>query len=259
MNRLEQRMADLRADGSKALVLFLTAGFPEKNSTVELVLDFEEAGVDAVEIGMPFSDPLADGPVIQKSSARALANGVTIRTILEDVRTIRSRSNIPLILMGYINPVLRYGKQFFADAAAAGVDGVIFPEIPLEESNTFIKAIVANGMSNIMLVTPTTPPERITAIDGVSTGFLYCVSTTGVTGGTKGPPAADYLHQVKSSAPRNPVLVGFGIATPGDVRRVAPLCDGVIVGSALLRKLGDGTTREELRRWIGEMKGALTE
>jgi tryptophan synthase alpha chain len=258
MNRLEQRMGDLRTSGSRALTLFLTAGFPEKSSTVDLVLDCERAGADVVEIGMPFSDPLADGPVIQKSSARALANGVTIRTIFDDVRKIRSKSDIPLVLMGYVNPVLRIGaEKFFTEAAAAGVDGVIFPEIPLEESSTFLRTIVAHGMSNIMLVTPTSPPDRIRAIDGVSGGFLYCVSMTGVTGGTKGPPDVQYLRQVKSHATRNPVLVGFGIATPDDVRRVAPWCDGVIVGSALLRKLGDGTSREELLGWVGEMKRGL--
>lgn len=258
MNRLEQQLAEMQRTHVRALTLFLTAGFPDAGSTVDLVLRLEEAGADIIEIGMPFSDPLADGPVIQQCSAVALKNGVTLDKIFAYVTAIRKRSQIPLVLMGYVNPVLRFGvDRFFDEARDVGVDGVIFPEIPLEEVMIFGPAIESRGLSNIMLVTPTSSPDRISAIDRQSSGFLYCVSVTGVTGMTKAPPAVDYIRNVKQHARKNPVLVGFGISKPEDVHRVAGEADGVIVGSALLKKLGDGVPRAELLNWVGEMKNAL--
>lgn len=258
MNRLERKLAELQQTHDRALALFLTAGFPDPEATVDLVLGFEAEGADIVELGMPFSDPLADGPVIQQCSAAALRNGVTLEKIFRYVATIRKNSQIPLVLMGYVNPVLRFGvDRFFDHARDAGVDGVIFPEIPVEEVALFGHAIESRELSNIMLVTPTSPHERIAAIDRQSTGFLYCVSVTGVTGATKGPPPLEYLRSVKLHALKNPVLVGFGISTPEDVHRVAGESDGVIVGSALLKKLLDGVPRTELMGWVKEMKKAL--
>ena len=182
MNRITQRLDELRRAKKKALTLFLTAGFPKPASTPDLALALERAGADMMELGMPFSDPLADGPVIQDCSAVATRNGVTLDGIFQMVRDIRSQSNIPLILMGYVNPVLRYGiGKFFSSAAQAGVDGVILPEVPLEETTRFQEAIGKNDLSNILLVSPTTSQERIEQIDAVSSGFVYCVSTTGVT------------------------------------------------------------------------------
>jgi tryptophan synthase alpha chain len=258
MNRLERRLSDVRKARDRALALFLTAGFPESDATVDLVLGLEDAGADIVELGMPFSDPLADGPVIQECSALALKNGTTLETIFGYVRAIRKSSDIPLVLMGYVNPVLRFGvDRFFDRAREAGVDGVIFPEIPVEEVSLFGPTIESHGLSNIMLVTPTTSPDRITTIDQRSSGFLYCVSVTGVTGATKAPPPLDYIRTVRRHATKNPVLVGFGISTPDDVHRLASEADGVIVGSALLKKLLAGIPRKELMEWVGKMTKAL--
>ncbi len=258
MTRLSERLAGLRSRGRKALAVFLTAGVPARNSTVQLVLDLEKAGADIVEIGLPFSDPLADGPVIQASSALALANGVHLPLILDMVRKVRSRSAVPLVLMGYLNPLLRYGfSRFCTEAGRAGVDGLILPEVPLEEHARFAPALAAAGVDGILLVTPATSPQRIRVIDAASRGFLYCVSMTGVTGGGASGIHERHLRRVKRHAPRNPVLVGFGIAGPADARRAARHADGVIVGSAFLKRLLSDGGREEALRWIAGLRSAL--
>jgi tryptophan synthase alpha chain len=259
MNRLGTVLSSLRERRKKALALFLTAGYPARDSTPDLVLSLAGAGADIIEIGMPFSDPLADGPVIQQSSAIALGNGVTIAGILDGVRTIRKTSSVPLVLMGYINPILSYGSdRFFRDAAASGVDGVILPEITLEESVLFRDEISRNGLSQILLVAPTTPSDRVIAIDAASTGFLYCVSTTGVTGSAgKGTPD-EFLIRVKNCAKMNPVLVGFGISTAMEARHAASLSDGVIIGSALIRRLSEGEQVASISGWVGSIRDALS-
>ncbi len=257
-NRITLALGRLAAKREKALALFITAGFPELKSTAELVPKFADAGADLIEIGMPFSDPLADGPVIQASSAVALKNGVTITSILDDVRTIRKSCDVPLVLMGYVNPILSYGaERFFRDAAKAGVDGLILPELPLEESGRFASHTKANGLAQILLVTPTTPPERIRQIDDASDGFLYCVATTGVTGTGGRAAAGEYVATVKSNARKNPVLVGFGISTPGDARRAAEGADGVVIGSALTQRLRNGEQEGAVYAWLSTIKGAL--
>jgi tryptophan synthase alpha chain len=259
MNRLTTVLASLRNRRKKALALFLTAGYPEADSTPGLVLSLAGAGADIIEIGMPFSDPLADGPVIQQSSAIALQNGVTIARILDAIRTIRKTSSVPLVLMGYINPILSYGSdRFFRDAASSGVDGVILPELTLEESVRFKTEISRNGLSQILLVAPTTPEDRVIAIDAASSGFLYCVSTTGVTGSAgKGTPD-EFLTRVKNCAKRNPVLVGFGISTAEGARHAALLSDGVIIGSALIRRLTEGESIGSIISWVSSIRDALS-
>lgn len=257
VTRIDEKLAGVRAKGEKALTLFLTAGFPELHSTPELVSELEKAGADIIELGMPFSDPLADGPIIQQSSAIALKNGVTLRTILSEVKKIRKSSEIPIVLMGYLNPILRYGaEKFFTDARAAGVDGVIFPELPKEETGRFSQMLSGNGLSNILLVAPTTAPDRIEAIDRASSGFLYCVSTTGVTGTHGQTPPQEYIRRVKNHAKKNPVLVGFGITSSKDARTVARDCDGVIVGSALIKRIMRGKDKR-FREWVAEFKNVL--
>lgn len=258
MNRLTDKLSSLRESGEKALALFLTAGFPRINSTPALVLKLEKAGADIVELGMPFSDPLADGPVIQAASEGALKNGVTLKSILADVRQIRSKSDLPIVLMGYLNPILAYGaERFFADAERAGVDGVIFPELPLEESDRFNTALRTHRLANILLVTPTSSPERIEAIDAASEGFLYCVSATGVTGMKGHRAGAGYVNHVKSHARRNPVLVGFGISSTADARAMAEHADGIIVGSALLKRLASGEAPTHTMEWVRRLKQAI--
>jgi len=258
VNRLTALLSSHRERGKKALGMFLTAGFPEADSTPGLVRSLEEAGADFIEIGMPFSDPLADGPVIQESSAAALKNGVTIPRILDVVREIRKSSAIPLVLMGYVNPILAYGAgRFFTDAASAGVDGVILPELPLEESVRFRSDTARNGLDYILLVAPTTPDDRLRAIDDASRGFLYCVSTTGVTGSAaKGTPD-QFLARVRKHAVRNPLLVGFGISTADGARHAAGLSDGVIIGSALIRRIAQGETAPALSGWVRSIRDAL--
>lgn len=224
---------------SKVMSLFLTAGYPDLDSTVELILGFEENGTELVELGMPFSDPLADGPTIQYSSNMAIKNGVTIPKIFEMVKQVRRQSDIPVILMGYINPVLRYGVDAFCEeAAAVGVDGLIIPDVPLEEAEIITRSAKEHKLPMIYLVAPNTSDDRMHAIDTLSEGFVYCVSVTGVTGAREGDEVAQsvkrFINRVKKNIVRNPKMVGFGIKSYDDARRIAEDMDGYIVGSALI-------------------------
>lgn len=237
MNRIEHLFAEKKT--GKVLNIFLTAGFPHLEDTVSLVKGFEEAGADLIELGMPFSDPLADGPTIQKSSELAIENGATIGWILETVKEIRTLSNIPLVLMGYLNPVLKYGlSRFVEEANQAGVDGLIIPDVPLEESERILELLKGTNISFIHLVSPTTSDERMRRIDDISSGFVYCVSVTGVTGSRDGESVAksvdSYIDRVKTNITKNPVLVGFGIKNREDAVVISKKTDGFIVGSAVI-------------------------
>jgi tryptophan synthase alpha chain len=257
-NRIYERLKLLQLRKEKALVCFLTAGFPTINATIPLVLEIERGGADIIELGMPFSDPLADGPVIQQSSQVALSQGITLDKILSYVKTIRQSSEIPLVLMGYLNPILTYGAEKFLNSAArSGVDGIILPELPFEESKRYKSIFDCAGLAHILLVTPTTSPERIALIDRASSGFLYCVSSTGVTGSRSKIRGGSYINSVKINAKKNPVLVGFGIKTPADARRMAHRADGVIIGSALIQRIARGESLEEVGAWVRQMKKAL--
>ena len=219
--------------------LFLTAGFPDLESTVDLVLGFEENGADIIELGIPFSDPLADGPTIQYSSDVAISKGITIDKIFGMVAEIRKKSEIPIILMGYMNPVLRYGvKAFCEKASAAGVDGLILPDIPMEESGLIEEEAKANHLPIIYLVAPNTTDARMKLADEKSDGFVYCVSVTGVTGARDGKEVSDsvskFIQRVRTNVTKNPVMIGFGIRTHKDAQAIASNADGFIVGSALI-------------------------
>jgi len=241
----------------KALVPFLTAGFPKRNSTPELVMALAGSGASMIEIGIPFSDPVADGPTIQASSQIALQNGLRLQDIFRQVEQIRVKSDIPLLLMGYYNPILACGLEKFAQAASnAGVDGLIVPDLPPEEGNGLGTACHRAGLSLVYLIAPTTPPERIAKIDAASTDFCYCVSTTGVTGERKKLSAElkDFLLCVRMRT-KKPFVVGFGISTPEQAAAVAPLSDGVVVGSALVRIfLEEKHWRPALRKACGLVK-----
>jgi len=257
-NPLEQRLLGNKNRGVASLVFFVTAGYPAADATVELAAALEEGGADALEIGMPFSDPMADGPMIQKSSAVALANGVNVPWIFEQVVRIRNRSSLPIVLMGYVNPVLRYGVgRFFADAADAGVNGVILPEVPLEEWPRFGDHVAAHRLSGILLATPTTAPERVRAIDAVSSGFLYAVSSTGVTGGRTDEQAFINVANMRRSVSKNPMMVGFGVSTPAQAVAFAKVSDGVVIGSALIRELENGRKPAEISVWAREFRATL--
>jgi tryptophan synthase alpha chain len=240
---MAERLARLLAGrGERPLVVpYLTAGWPEAAETVDLLLALERGGADAVELGLPFSDPLADGPVIQGTSQRALEAGITHRRSLELAASFRRRSELPLVLMGYLNPILAYGpERFFADAAAAGVDGLIVPDLPPEEAEPFHAPALAQGLSWIFLAAPTSTEERLRRIDALSTHLSYCVSVTGVTGGRQdlGAGLGAYLERARQVMTK-PFVVGFGISRADQVRAVSPPAAGVVVGSALLKALAE--------------------
>lgn len=213
------------------------------------------AGADLIEVGIPFSDPLADGKTIQHSSEVALKNGVTLPKILSLIKEFRKSSEVPILLMGYFNPILQFGiTEFTREAAKAGVDGLIIPDLPPEESGDFVRASKETGLSNVFLIAPTSDDARIRLIDSVSTDVSYCVSVTGVTGarsswGTNGSHDA-FFQRVKRET-KKPFVVGFGIATSEHVRSVWRYADGAVVGSALIDRIGDARNAEEAAREAG--------
>ncbi len=239
MNRIDQTFERLKKVRQKAFIAFLTAGDPSLKVTEELVVSFEQVGVDIVEIGVPFSDPLADGPTIQAASQRALNNHVTLAKILQLVKRIRTRSQIPLALMTYYNPIFHFGEEKFLKAAkAAGVDGVIVPDLPPEEAKSFIQMSKRQKISTIFFLAPTTTKERMKKIVQASTGFIYYVSVTGVTGARQNLPI-EIARDVKTAKKftKKPICVGFGVSTPEQVKSLGRVADGVIVGSAIIKEI----------------------
>jgi tryptophan synthase alpha chain len=237
MNRIKELF-----DKKKNLVLniYCTAGYPQLHSTLEVMKALQEHGADIIELGMPYSDPLADGPVIQHSSSVAIANGMTMAILFEQLREFRQKISIPVVLMGYMNPVLQYGfERFCADAAAAGVDGLILPDLPEYEFETVYGPIINKyGLDFIFLVTPETSDERVRKLDSLSSGFLYAVSSSSTTGGDKQAVVpADYLSRLKSLELKNPVLVGFGIRDKSSFDAVCEHAAGGIIGSAYIKAL----------------------
>ncbi|MEK6777817.1 MAG: tryptophan synthase subunit alpha [bacterium] len=236
MSRIDEVFKKLKAEGRVALMPFITAGDPSLDVTGKIIREMERAGADIIELGIPFSDPLADGPTIQRSSQRALAGGVSLSKILLFLKEQRSHISMPVVLMGYYNPIFRYGLERFArDAKDAGADGLIVPDLPPEEAEDLIREARRVDLDTVFLLAPTSTRERIERVASVSRGFLYYVSLTGVTGARSrlsddiGPSIAK-IREVTSQ----PVCVGFGISKPEHVRAVSGFADGVIVGSALV-------------------------
>jgi tryptophan synthase alpha chain len=231
-----------RKEKRAAFVPFLMAGDPDLETTVELVLALERAGADVVELGVPFSDPIADGPVNQEAAARALAGGCDLRGILAAVASIRSRSPIPIVLFSYFNPLLRYGLARLAEhAAGSGVDGILCVDLPPEEAKgDYLDALAGADLDPIFLLAPTSTSERMRAVGRAGSGFVYYVSRTGVTGERDALPE-DLAREVKAARRRvsMPVAVGFGISSPEQAAAVARIADGVVVGSALVRRVGE--------------------
>jgi tryptophan synthase alpha chain len=260
---MADRLARLLAGrGERTLVMpYLTAGYPDAAETVPLLESLEAGGADAVELGLPFSDPLADGPVIQRTSYAALRAGITHRRCLELTAAFRRRSELPVILMGYFNPILAYGpERFFADAAAAGADGIIVPDLPPEEAETPLAAARKAGLSWIFLAAPTSPDTRLARIDALSTDMSYCVSVTGVTGARNrlSPDVRNYLERARRVM-QKPFVVGFGISRAEHVRAVSPPAAGVVVGSALLAELeaadSEAARRKRAERVVRGLRG----
>ncbi len=263
MSRLGEAFAALRSRRMRALIPYFTAGDPSLEDTRRLVVEAVRRGADIVEIGVPFSDPLADGPVIQRAAQRALASGVTLPRVIELVRDLRGEVSIPLVLLTYYNPPLAFGLEAFARGAAeAGLDGVIVADLPLEEAGPLAEETGAAGLDLIQLVAPTSTPARMRMLARRSQGFVYVVSLTGVTGVREAIPG-DLVKQLRALRliTTRPICVGFGISTPEHVRAVAPYVDGVIVGSAVVRLVEQhaGTSRlvDEVGRFIAAMKAPL--
>ena len=240
-NRLSNVFKD-RDKRDKVMNLFITAGFPSIDDTVDLILGYEKNGADIIELGMPFSDPLADGPTIQYSSEVAIKNGITMDAIFDMVRQVRRKSNIPIVLMGYLNPVLYYGLEpFFTQAEQAGIDGLILPDVPVEESLIIDELSRKHHVPLIYLVAPNSTDDRMKLVDEKSDGFVYCVSVTGVTGARKGSDVNDsverFIKRVNTNITKNPVLIGFGISSYEDAMHISREAHGFVVGSALINNI----------------------
>ena len=236
MTRIGERFAALARERRKAFVGFVTAGDPSLDRTVEIGAALGDAGVDVLELGVPFSDPLADGPVIQRASERALKQGTRLASVLEAARGIRARSDVPLLLFSYVNPLLRYGLERLArDAAAAGFDGVLVTDLPPEEAGEWISCARNADLDTVFLAAPTSPDARLKSVADCSRGFVYAVSRTGVTGerDTLSGDAAELVGRLKALT-STPVVLGFGLSTPEQVQAAAGVADGVVVGSAIV-------------------------
>jgi tryptophan synthase alpha chain len=239
VTRIEKRFAQLKAEQRKAFIPYITAGDPNLDVTLELVLSLERVGADIIELGVPFSDPIADGPVIQRASERALRNGVNLPGVLKLAEKIRGKSEIPLVLFSYFNPLFSYGLDKLArDAARAGLDGALASDLTVEESQSFIRAMTEAALNTVFLVAPTSSPDRMKKIAETSSGFLYAVSRTGVTGEQQelAPDLKAFLQTLRSYT-KSPIAVGFGISRPEHVRSVWQEADAAIVGSSIVKEI----------------------
>jgi tryptophan synthase alpha chain len=241
MSRIAKTFQLLKQNGRKALMPYVTMGYPALESALEIVPAIAEAGADLVELGVPFSDPLADGATIQAAGQRALANGMSLALCLEQAATLRARGvTVPFVLMGYYNPIMQFGFERFAEqAVASGIDGLIVPDLPPEEAGALYAAATARGLDVIFLLAPTSDAARVQTVTAQSGGFVYLVSLVGVTGARESlpPDLAEFVARVRAVT-NKPLAVGFGIATPEQAAQVAEVADGVIVGSALVKAIG---------------------
>lgn len=254
MTRIEKKFAELKSEGRKGFIPYITAGDPSLDITLELVLALDKAGADVIEFGIPFSDPIADGPVIQRATERALRSNANLPAILKLGGKIRQKSAIPLVLFSYYNPLFSYGLERLAkDAAQAGFDGVLASDLTVEESEPFIHAMRAHGLNTVFLVAPTSSPERMKKIAETSNGFLYAVSRTGVTGEQQ-ELASDlktFLQTLRSHT-NSPIAVGFGISRPEHVRAVWQEADAAVVGSSIVKEIEQHIGKPDLVQRVAE-------
>ncbi len=261
--RIEKKFLEIKHKNEKALVAYLTAGDPDLDTTYRLILGLASSGVDILEIGVPFSDPTADGPIIQAASQRALRKGVTLSAILDMIASFREVCDIPVVLFGYYNPIFAMGNQYFAmKARKSGVDGILVVDLPHEESRELRQYTDRENLDFISLIAPTTGNERIQKISKNATGFLYYISVTGVTG-TQKPHFDDIKKDLERIQERTtlPVVVGFGISTPGQAAEIASCADGVVIGSAIVKLIEDNADKNDLisiiSSYVREIKEAL--
>jgi tryptophan synthase alpha chain len=256
MSRISDTFDSLKKKGRKALIPYIMAGDPALDATKQFVFDLEAAGADIIELGVPFSDPLADGPTIQRAAERSLHNGTTLKKVLGLVKEIRKVSDIPLILMTYYNPVFKLGIETFVKKAVnAGVDGVIIPDLIPDEAKDFIKPAREYGLDTIFLLAPTSTSERINRVVKSSSGFLYYVSMTGITGSKLSIEKSmkETLNSIKGITDK-PVAVGFGISRPEEASAIAKLADGVIVGSAIVKLIAQG---KSIKHYVKNLRKAI--
>ncbi len=256
MTRIAQTFKKLKKTGKKALIPYIMAGDPTLNDTKKFVTELEEAGSDIIELGVPFTDPLADGPAIQRASERALKQGVTLRKVLTLVEEIRESSDIPLILMTYYNPIFKYGPgAFVREAVRVGVNGIIVPDLIPDEANDFLGFTKKHKLDTIFLLAPTSTEQRIKKVIKASTGFIYYVSITGITGAQlrMNKNMKDTLSLIKAKT-TSPIAVGFGISSPEEAATVAKLADGVIVGSAIVRLISEG---KDIKRFVKTVRETI--
>lgn len=257
--RIGKKFNELQAQKGKALIIYLTAGDPSLETTKKLVLALEKAGADILEIGVPFSDPTADGPVIQEAAQRSLKTGTTLAGVLQLITELRKISQIPIVLFGYFNPIFAYGTEKFArDAARAGVDGVLVVDLPPEEAPELKKHTDAAGIDFISLIAPTTGTRRAKKIAATATGFLYYISITGVTG-TAAPKLGGIKADLKKIRKISslPIAVGFGISRPEQAQQIGRLADGIVAGSALVKLIAENGGRAELLKIVSDYAGRM--
>lgn len=259
MNRIDQKFKELKAKGKQALIVYLTCGYPDLRTTEKLVLELEKRGVDIIELGVPFSDPLADGPTIQEASSYALKKKINLESIFSLVRRLRKTTEIPLCLMGYYNPIFSFGQvRFVGEAKMAGIDAVIIPDLPPEEDKWLLSLTQKADLKTVFFLSPTSSIERIKYITKVSTGFIYYVSLTGVTG-ERMSLSGDLKQNINTIKryTQKPLCVGFGISTPKHIREVFKIAEGAIVGSAVIKVIRDNIGKRNLAEKVGRFVEGL--
>lgn len=259
MEKLNKKFCALHKKNKKAFIAFIMAGDPDIETTERLIDELSRDGADIIELGVPFSDPLADGPTIQAASARALAHGLSLNSAIKFVGKLRKRIDIPLVLLSYYNPIYRYGaKRFIKDSGASGVDGIIVPDLPPEEGEDFFNDANHSGLATILLASPTSTQKRLKRIAELSSGFIYYVSLTGTTGARERLPQ-DIIHNVRQlkAITDKPVCVGFGISTPQQAGHIARVADGVIVGSAIIKLIEQNINPPKARPAKGGRKDLI--
>ena len=259
MNRIDQAFIDKK---DRLLNVYFTAGYPNLDDTLSIAKALDEGGADLIEIGLPFSDPVADGPTIQASSTIALDNGMTLKKLFDQLATLREHVSVPVLLMGYINPVLQYGfEAFCAKCAEVGIDGLILPDLPMYEYEEMYQSVLEKyGLYNVFLITPQTSEERIQKIDSLSKGFIYMVSSASTTGAKSGisTEQISYFQKINSMGLKNKRLIGFGISDNESFSKACEFADGAIIGSAFIKLLEENSSSENIKNYIQQVKSPVS-